>query len=665
VVPVLPGEKNPTALGWTTRSAEPEEFTGGSNCGLMGGPLSNGGREGHGGLIVELDAPEALARADEFLPATGMEGGRPSKPRDRRVYLTPLPPIPKFLTSTAPAAAPAMLRLFGHAGPRTLSFCFPPGPDGKRKEAFRVVATGGQATVAPSRHETGEVRRWGEGGPPDEPAVVDMHDLYTRCCDFAQAIGALPPKSVAPGQVPAGLKASDYVIRQPPPRDLPEVDWADATVQRAVKYLDAVEPAVAGSGGHGQTLWAARVVVRGFGLGPEAGFVLLREKYNPRCQPAWSDLELWHKAEEAAVVPFDKPDGWLLAEGPPAAAEATAAVEGVELPAGWDKAWPAHWLAEPVSAAAAVDLAALWVWKDFLFTGGITLLTALWKSGKTTVLGHLLLALRDGGEFLGRPVRKARVTIVTEESRTVWALRRETLGLSDDVLHLIYPPFRGRPSPAQWLSFLSCVDWQTRRHRPADVVILDTIGKLWSVTNENDAAEVAAALSPVRPLAEGRAVLLTHHPNKSQSGSLTMARGSGELSAFPDVLAEMRYYRSDERDRRREFLVVSRVAETVEFVAEYRGVGCYLVLGDKAEVSRVDLLRDVKALLAQAGVRQPPGWDADAIKAALAERGVKAGLGRLKHTLRDAAGVGSLVCLGKGARGDPWTFWLPKTPRVG
>jgi hypothetical protein len=83
---------------------------------------------------------------------------------------------------------------------------------------------------------------------------------------------------------------------------------------RAIAYLAEVPPAIADQGGHDQTLWAARVVVLGFDLGPDFGYSILATHYNPRCVPPWSDKELRHKCEQAASVPFGKPRGWLLDE---------------------------------------------------------------------------------------------------------------------------------------------------------------------------------------------------------------------------------------------------------------------------------------------------------------------------------------------------------------
>ena len=66
-----------------------------------------------------------------------------------------------------------------------------------------------------------------------------------------------------------------------------------------IAYLAKLAPAIDGQGGHDVTMRAACIPVR-FGLDdPETVFRLLRDHYNDRCQPPWSESELRHKAEEA------------------------------------------------------------------------------------------------------------------------------------------------------------------------------------------------------------------------------------------------------------------------------------------------------------------------------------------------------------------------------
>jgi hypothetical protein len=105
---------------------------------------------------------------------------------------------------------------------------------------------------------------------------------------------------------------------------------AEADLQaRAVASLAECPSAVSGQGGHNQTFKVARAVVYGFDLGPDVGFDLLWQHYNPRCRPPWSEAELRHKCADADTKPFDKPRGYLLRDEaqpspgvPPPAAEA-------------------------------------------------------------------------------------------------------------------------------------------------------------------------------------------------------------------------------------------------------------------------------------------------------------------------------------------------------
>ncbi len=96
-----------------------------------------------------------------------------------------------------------------------------------------------------------------------------------------------------------------------PPR--PFCSAADVQ-RRAIGYIARIPGGIAGQHGSNPTLWAARVAVFGFDLGPDVGFRLLWDHYNPRCDPAWSEKELLHKCQSADTAPFDKVRGWLLDE---------------------------------------------------------------------------------------------------------------------------------------------------------------------------------------------------------------------------------------------------------------------------------------------------------------------------------------------------------------
>lgn len=69
------------------------------------------------------------------------------------------------------------------------------------------------------------------------------------------------------------------------------------TYTRAVAYLEKLDPAVSGAGGHDQTLRAACELFR-FGLSSGDALAAMRG-YNARCQPPWKEHELKHKVADA------------------------------------------------------------------------------------------------------------------------------------------------------------------------------------------------------------------------------------------------------------------------------------------------------------------------------------------------------------------------------
>ena len=87
-----------------------------------------------------------------------------------------------------------------------------------------------------------------------------------------------------------------------------------------------------------------------------------------------------------------------------------------------------------------------WAWKAYLAHAHVTILTGLWKAGKTTLVAHLLKEFGKGGELAGR-VEPTRVLVITEESQRLWVRRRDEMGIGDHV-HVVCRPFAGRPRMA-------------------------------------------------------------------------------------------------------------------------------------------------------------------------------------------------------------------------
>ena len=88
---------------------------------------------------------------------------------------------------------------------------------------------------------------------------------------------------------------------------------ASDVIDRASKYLATMDPAIQGSGGSNACFRAACAMVLGFELPTKDAYRLLLNEYNDRCDPPWSEKELWHKIESAAKQGGER--GHLLNDG--------------------------------------------------------------------------------------------------------------------------------------------------------------------------------------------------------------------------------------------------------------------------------------------------------------------------------------------------------------
>lgn len=175
-----------------------------------------------------------------------------------------------------------------------------------------------------------------------------------------------------------------------------------------------------------------------------------------------------------------------------------------------------------------------WLWHGYLKPGDITLLTSLWKTGKTTLLAGVLRNLGPGTPFLDLPTRPARAWVVSEESQSQWHERLARMPIGPHV-QLISRPFRSRPTPADWDELIGRAS-----AAKLDLFVVDPLASFLPGRCESDAATLLEALQPLRRLtAVGMAVLLLHHPRKQPSEVGSSARGSGAMLGFVDTALEL------------------------------------------------------------------------------------------------------------------------------
>lgn len=256
-----------------------------------------------------------------------------------------------------------------------------------------------------------------------------------------------------------------------------------------------------------------------------------------------------------------------------------------------------------------------WIWEGYLAKGHMTLFSALWKAGKSTLIAQLLKSIQNRKEFAGQATTKTKVFILSEESESIWARRAEDLGLSEDVW-LLCRPIKARLNYQQWIELLKyCADFC--KEKGIELFIVDTLSGFWNVKDENNAAEVDSALLPLNELLEKQiSVLLVHHFRKSGGQEGVASRGSGALGSRADVLVEFtRLESSSADDTHRVLRSYSRFDETpVESVIELVN-GEYIARGTRNEVKKEAkhkvVLNILEANGSQTAQEIVTNWDTD------------------------------------------------------
>lgn len=204
-----------------------------------------------------------------------------------------------------------------------------------------------------------------------------------------------------------------------------------------------------------------------------------------------------------------------------------------------------------------------WSVDELLPSGGNALLTAQYKTGKTTLLTNLARCYADGEPFLGRydvaALDDGRVALWNYEvgaSQYRRWLRDSHIGAADRVAVLNLRGYTlplNVPMVADW-----CVRWLVERR--VRVWVVDPFARAFTGTDENSNTEVARwldALDEIKSRAGVDALVLSTHTGRAeQDVGAERARGATRLDDWPDVRwlltrdteTGVRYFRATGRD---------------------------------------------------------------------------------------------------------------------
>ena len=169
------------------------------------------------------------------------------------------------------------------------------------------------------------------------------------------------------------------------------------------------------------------------------------------------------------------------------------------------------------------------IWDEVLPAGGLSILEARPKDGKSTLARNLALMVVRGWPFLGRNTIQGNVVyLALEEKRDEVA--RHFINMSG-VKEPIYTSF-GR-APEDGLEALAREIFR----RDAILAIVDPLFRLLRIRDANDYASVIAALEPMMALArlKGCHIMLVHHSGKLERQVGDSMLGSTALFAAVDT----------------------------------------------------------------------------------------------------------------------------------
>jgi hypothetical protein len=283
-----------------------------------------------------------------------------------------------------------------------------------------------------------------------------------------------------------------------------------------------------------------------------------------------------------------------------------------------------------------------WTVDGLLPAGGVSLLVAKPKTGKSTLARGCAISVARGKKFLGRPTSPGKVVYLALEEKK-GEVRKHFEDLGADGSEPIFVHCAAAPQDAVG-ELLELV----KRVRPA-LVIIDPILRLTRLRDANDYAQVNLAMEPLVVMARefNTHLLLVYHMGKGERVDATdQILGSTAFFAAVDTALMMK-----RTDRFRTIQSCQRYGEDLpETVLEFDADRRRMSLGTskaEAEVKRVE--DEIVSVLTKSKTR----LDEAAINAAIEGRN------ELKRSaLRSLVKAGTIQRGGEGKKGKPYMYSL-------
>lgn len=301
-----------------------------------------------------------------------------------------------------------------------------------------------------------------------------------------------------------------------------------------------------------------------------------------------------------------------------------------------------------------------WEWPGLLALRTVAVLSGEPKAGKSEILAAFLAAKTLGTNWLGKPIGKGRVVLVTEEGDHDLVAKMLAYGADADSVFVLSRDVV--VSPPLWATLVANAVAKALEVG-ATILVIDTFSFWAAIEGEGERVEgiVRDALQVLQAARNaGLATALVHHNVKAKDvEGIAALRGSGAFAASVETVAIFRRHSTNLDDAKRKLEVFSRIAAcattTVERVLEDGGSREFRVVDPLERKASGAYAADTKIASA---ISQIGGWvDRKALPEAtgLSDRTLDA---RLPVLIEG----GRLVRRGRGVPGDGFKYAIPGTP---
>lgn len=222
---------------------------------------------------------------------------------------------------------------------------------------------------------------------------------------------------------------------------------------------------------------------------------------------------------------------------------------------------------------ARPDLEIEWYCPDWIPVGAKTIISAEPKTGKTILLFHILRAVTNGQDFLGKACPATRVLYLTEQ--TEQEFKKQICEVPYLIGNKNFFVLLAEETPQEhktWEDTIAFADKMLAITK-AKILVVDTFGGLAKLPphGENDAATIQNNINKLNSLFKNRylSVVLTHHNRKKSEDirnqgtnlSISSARGS---SAFVGGGGHLIFMNAPDKTTKRQFSFYGRYRHGME-----------------------------------------------------------------------------------------------------